>query len=259
MSGSIQRTLHDIDVVKASGSLLTDNAFAAALADYVEYTHGRTVLVNGGGKEIDALCARLSLPVVKRQGLRVTTPEVMDAVLMSLSHSSCLLASALLKHGTDVLPMPAFSGRIALSSRREGLGLVGGQTQVDGHKLLSIIDAGFVPLLYPVAFSTSHEFLNVNADELAAAVAASLGARRLLLLTDVEGIMADGAVLPSVSERNASELVETGKIVEGMLPKVTAALKARMSGVREVRIMKGGIEELKAIKEGRKVGTEIEA
>ncbi|MBX8631126.1 MAG: acetylglutamate kinase [Thermoplasmata archaeon YP2-bin.285] len=225
----------------------------------------RFIIVNGGGKEIDTLCSRLSIDVKKEQGLRVTTPDVLDVVQMTLARKSNELASALMAHGLRSLPVPAFAlGAVrcrkkVLPNGRD-LGYVGEVEDVDPTVLLSLVTARSIPVIYPIGSDSEGNLYNINADELAADIASSLRASSLLLLTDVPGVMINSTVVPCIHVSELDDPLLAGHLHDGIIPKLESAKRAARSGVGRVAIIDGrrseNIENF--FTEGKIVGTEIQ-
>lgn len=231
----------DILVAKIGGSTL--GAHDTTLADVVALQRRglRPVIVHGGGARISEWLDALGVPTRFERGLRVTdarTLEVVVAVLAGLVNKQ--LVAALEAAGGRAAGLSGADGGL-LKARRadEALGFVGEIADVDARPLLDIIDDGLVPVVAPIGLEwqdgPTGQLLNVNADTAAGAVAAALGARWLVFLTDVPGIRGrDGATLASLSAGESESLTEAGVIEGGMIPKVRACLQAAASGCRSV-------------------------
>jgi len=187
----IQRSL---TVIKTGGSL-EGGEFYREVAEQLSKLDGNAVIVNGGGREIDQLCSRLSVRSEKKNGLRITTPEVLEAVTMALAKKAMEFASVLCSGGITAIPMPALS--FCTSERRKEYGLVGGKSSVDVELLMHLVSKA-VPVIYPISRG-GEQLLNVNADELAADIAVAAGASALILLTDIDGVILNGKVVESIS------------------------------------------------------------
>ena len=272
MSGLTRHTQlrkKDVTVIKLGGAVLQSESAMDGMAKAIGYgwsRGGRIVIVNGGGREIDALCKRLSIGTAKAGGLRITTPEVLEAVQMSLSKKSMEIALSLMRQGVPAVPFPAFSAGTVLCRRRalpidgQDLGLVGEVVSVNGKVIDALCDMNAVPVVYPLGTDDSCAMYNINADEVASSMASELGASTLLLMTDVPGIMVNSSVLKSIRYEEIRTLLANGTISDGMLPKINAAGSAVMSGVGRVGIMDGsGPDSLSAFfREGVLNGTEIQ-
>ena len=233
-----------LTVVKVGGTLLADRRSLAELAGALSGWSGRTVVVHGGGGEITRWQERLDMPVVWRDGLRVTTPDAMQVTAMVLSGwMNKRLVSALLDVGTVAVGISGEDGGLLQAVRKEDgkLGEVGRIVAVNQILLRALLAAGTVPVVSPVSRGPEGEPLNVNADEAAIAIAAALPATRLLLVSDVPGVLLEGRVIPRVSAAEVEALVGGGTVTGGMVVKLRQALVAAEAG-SEVRI--GGDEIL---------------
>lgn len=248
MSGStqlIQREQQPTLVVKTGGSLVDSAEFVASMcSDIAELADDYSfIIVNGGGREIDRLCASLSVPVEKVEGLRVTPHEVLDIVQMALAKSSNRVACSLSAAGLKAVPMPAFSGGLVNAERRTAggrdIGYVGRPVSVDPSVLQTLLAGGFTPVIYPLSSGAGQQLFNVNADEVSSAIAAATGSEALMLMTDVDGVVVEGRALPVLSAGEVAGGSLSSSISGGMLPKIGAAVRAAESGVRRVCIMDG--------------------
>lgn len=227
-------------VVKAGGSELARPGFAEAFAAAVRELAGGgqpVIVVHGGGREIDAMLERLGLASSWVDGQRVTDGGALEVVEMMLSgRLNKRLVRALLDAGLDALGLSGVDRRLLVAEPWPGaLGRVGRVTAVRAEVLLGLCREGVVPVLSPVSLGPDGPY-NVNADHAAAAVAAAVDARRLVLLTDVPGVLAGGRVLPSLSAPEAARLAGSEVVSGGMRPKIEAALAALELGVVEVAI-----------------------
>jgi len=186
------------------------------------------VLVHGGGKRITEWLDRLGVPSTFQGGLRVTDAqslEVAAAVLRGVVNSE--LVAGLRDLGVDAVGLSGVDGGLLIAERIPELGLVASVTGLRRDLLDAILVGDQVPVIAPLARDAEGIVCNVNADDAAAGIAAGLGARQLVLLTDVDGVRdADGHKLDSLTVAEAEHLIETGVIAGGMVPKVRAALSA---------------------------------
>jgi len=234
-----------LDVVKVGGHELDEPAFAAGLARAVADLRagGRAVVVvHGGGRAIADLQARLGLEVRVVEGLRATDDAAMDVVEMVLSGlANKRLVAALGAAGLDALGLSGVD-RALLRCRpyvhpAGDLGRVGEVAAVRAEVLRALLADGVVPVVSPVALGEDGRSWNVNADAAAGAVAAALGAARLLLVSNVPGVRVGGAVAARLDAAAVAEAIACGDIAGGMLPKVRAALDAVAAGAGEARIV----------------------
>ncbi len=242
-------------VVKYGGNAMTDDALKAAFAQdiaFLRYAGLRPVVVHGGGPQIKAMLDRLGLESEFRGGLRVTTPEVMDVVRMVLTGQvGRELVGLLNQHGPVAVGLSGEDAHL-FGARRRGvtvdgedhdLGLVGDVVEVNPGAVLDLLDAGRIPVVSTIAPDLDEEgqVLNVNADTAAAALAAALGARKLVILTDVEGIYANwpdrGSLLSELRAGAARELLT--RVDAGMIPKLEACIRAVDAGVPQAHVVDG--------------------
>ncbi len=219
--------MSEILVVKLGGTTIEDQAHV--LADVAAVARRRpVVLVHGGGKRITEWLDRLGVTSRFQGGLRVTDQaalEVAAAVLRGVVNSE--LVSALRDLGVDAVGLSGVDGGLLVAERVPDVGLVATVVGLRRDLLDAILVSGQVPVVAPLARDERGVVCNVNADDVAAGIAAGLGARQLVLLTDVDGIRGrDGVRLDSVGADEAESLIADGTIAGGMVPKVRAALAA---------------------------------
>jgi acetylglutamate kinase len=219
--------MSEILVVKLGGTSLADQA--QILEDVAAVARQRPVIVvHGGGRRISEWQERLGLTSRFENGLRVTdlmTLEVTAAVLRGVVNSE--LVAALRDLGVDAVGLSGVDGGLLIGERVPELGLVAHIVGVRRDLLDALLVAGQVPVIAPLVRDEHGVVCNVNADDAAAGIAAGLGARQLVLLTDVDGVSgADGRRLERISAAEAEDLIASGVISGGMVPKVRAALGA---------------------------------
>ncbi len=232
-----------LTVIKVGGAVAGSVAELAALADSVHALPGARVVVHGGGAEITRWQERLGLPVEWNDGLRVTTPEAMQITAMVLSGwVNKRVVAALIGTGEVAVGLSGEDGGLLRALRKDGgkLGEVGEIAGVDPRALRALLDGGMLPVVSPVSRGPNGVPLNVNADEAAIALAVGLAADRLLLVSDVPGVLVDGAPLERITAAGAAGLLERGIVKGGMAVKVRQALEAARAGV-EVRIGDGAL------------------
>ena len=222
-------------VIKIGGSTLA--ADDTSLADVVALSQEarRPVLVHGGGPEITSWMKKLGLRAEFVRGLRVTDApglDVASAVLAGLINKR-LVAGLLAEGGRAVGLSGADGGMLRGRVTDASLGLVAGSVEVDVGPLEALMGPGYIPVVAPLAVDESegHRLLNVNADTVAGALAAALGATHLVFLTDVDGVLDDGRLLGHLPVARAEALISSGIVKGGMIPKVQACIDARMAGV----------------------------
>jgi len=186
------------------------------------------VLVHGGGRRISEWLERLGVPSRFENGLRVTDAaslEVAAAVLRGVVNSE--LVAGLRDLGVDAVGLSGVDGGLLIAERVPGMGLVAHVVGLRRDLLDAILVGGQVPVVAPLARDEQGIVCNVNADDVAAGIAAGLGARQLVLLTDVDGVRGpDGRRLATLTAGEAEALIEAGVIAGGMVPKIRAALAA---------------------------------
>jgi acetylglutamate kinase len=226
-------------VVKIGGAALADRGWLAGFAASAAQAGRPLVIVHGGGPEITSLCDRLDVPVSWSNGRRVTSPEALDIASMVLTgRLNKRLVGALMDAGVDTIGLSGEDGGVVRGrlAAEGALGRVGVVTAVRSELLRRLLDAGTSVVLSPISRGEDGAPLNINADEVAAAVAAALGADALLFVTDVAGV-SDGVVTrASLTESEARGLIADGTASGGMAVKLDAALTALGAGVRQVRI-----------------------
>jgi acetylglutamate kinase len=217
----------EVLVLKLGGTTLVDQAHV--LDEVAAVARKRpVVLVHGGGKRITEWLERLGVPSKFEGGLRVTDAaalEVAAAVLRGVVNSE--LVSDLRDRGVDAVGLSGVDGGFMIAERVAGLGLVAHVVGLRRDFLDQLLVAGQVAVVAPLARDEAGVICNVNADDAAAGIAAGLGARQLVLMTDVDGIRgADGAKIATMSAQEAERLIADGVIKGGMVPKIRAALQA---------------------------------
>jgi acetylglutamate kinase len=234
--------MSEVVVVKLGGTTVAEQRHV--LADVAAVARQRpVVVVHGGGRRISEWQERLGVASRFEGGLRVTDPaalEIAAAVLRGVVNSE--LVAALRDLGVDAVGLSGVDGGLLIGRRLPELGLVAHVVGVRRDLLDALLVAGQVPVIAPLARDEEGVVCNVNADDAAAGIAADLGARQLILLTDVDGVRgADGERLGRVSPAEAEALIASGVISGGMVPKVRAALGALTSDGAEAVIADGAL------------------
>jgi acetylglutamate kinase len=244
-----------IVVVKYGGHAMSDETLREAFARdivFLRYAGLRPVVVHGGGPQISTMLGRLGIESTFRGGLRVTTPEAMDVVRMVLvGQVGRELVGLLNQHGPLAVGLSGEDAGLFTAARTGALvdgevvdiGLVGDVVDVRAVSVLDLIDAGRIPVVSSVAPDTDGQVHNVNADTAAASLAVALGAHKLVVLTDVEGLYADWPASEEViSQIRASELGELlPDLATGMIPKMGACLRAVRGGVPRAHVLDGRV------------------
>lgn len=236
----------------------------------------KTTIVHGGGPMISATMEKMGKKPMFVQGQRVTDRETMDIVEMVLGGLvNKEIVSLINSHGGKAVGLSGKDAglikakkKLIRKSSESGIdeiidiGLVGEVTHVDPHIISCLEKDGFIPVISPVGIGPKGETLNINADYIAASVASALKAEKLMLLTDVPGIMdKKGRIISTVTKRQTKKLFDDGTITGGMMPKVQACLRAIEGGVSKTHIIDGRIPHCLLLelftREG--IGTEIRA
>ena len=236
-------------VVKIGGAALEDVDLRRRFAEDVtllDWVGINVVVVHGGGKQITAMLDRLGIPATFVDGLRVTDASTLEIVEMVLGGAiNKELVRLIHALGGRAVGITGKDGGLARARRSFGdvdLGLVGEVTGIDRAVIDRLIPE-FIPVIAPLATGEDGQTLNVNADTFAGRLATALDAEKLVLLTDVPGVLAaDGTLISTLDADQAQQLIAAGVIRGGMIPKVKNALAALDTGVRKVHIIDGRLE-----------------
>ncbi len=251
----LERYVGKTMVIKYGGNAMIDDSLKAAFAQdivFLRMVGVKPVVVHGGGPQISSMLKRLGIASEFRGGLRVTTPEAMDVVRMVLmGQVNRELVGLLNAHGPlavglsgeDAGLLTAERKGIELDGEEVDLGLVGEVTEVRPEAVLDLINAGRIPVVATVAPDEDGLVHNVNADTAAGAIAAALGAERLIVLTDVAGLYADWPnsteVIRQIRAADLAAMLPT--LAAGMIPKMEACLAAVEAGVPKATVIDGRV------------------
>lgn len=243
----IQRYAGQTVVIKFGGNAMGDDALTKAFANDVvllKHLGVNPVIVHGGGPQIGRMLERLSIKSEFVDGLRVSDIETVEVAEMVLSGAiNKSIVQAINDAGGRAVGISGKdAGLIHAVAPRKDLGFAGDPDRVDPAVLnvLAAADPGFIPVVSPISAGDNGATLNVNADTAAGVIAQKLRASRLLLLTDVAGVMDnDKNVLTDVTVADAKALIENGTAKGGMIPKLTTAINAVEDGVKAVVILDG--------------------
>ncbi|MDA8443027.1 MAG: acetylglutamate kinase [Peptococcaceae bacterium] len=249
-------------VIKYGGNaMLDDNLKQAVLTDItlMKFVGINPVVVHGGGPEINAMLKKVGKTSDFVQGLRVTDAETMEITEMVLAGKlNKEIAGLLGQLGAKAVGISGKDGQLLTAAkkpmllrdadgteRQVDLGYVGEVTAVNPEVIKTLVAGNFIPVIAPVAGGEAGESYNVNADSAASHIAAALQADKLVLLTDVEGIFANYAdkssLLSTVEVGQVDELINSGIISGGMIPKVECCAHAISAGVSQVHIIDGRV------------------
>jgi acetylglutamate kinase len=246
----IKRTYGKTIVIKYGGAAMTDPLLREQVASDIvlmKLVGINPVIVHGGGPEITSYMNRLNLPVEFYDGLRVTTVEAMEVVKMVLvGKVNPELVAAINVHGRLAVGVSGDDGNLVRAKQRDPrLGRVGEVTRIDTTVIDNLIEDGFIPVVATVASGEDGGSFNVNADLVAAKLAESLEADKVIFLTDVDGLYADfsdkESLISALTPEEAEEMIASDTLEGGMVPKVAACVHALRSGVRRAHILNGTV------------------
>ncbi len=246
----IQRYFGKTIVIKYGGNAMTDDKLkTSVLGDVVllRYVGMNPILVHGGGPDISGMMKRMGKEPHFIGGLRVTDEETMEIVEMVLAGKTNKgIVSIINTHGGQAVGLSGKDANLIVAERRGGevdLGLVGEVKTINPGILETLGREGYIPVISSVAIGQGGESLNVNADHIAGAIAAAVGASKLVMLTDVAGIFGNkedpGTLCSVLSQNEAEQMIGSGKIDKGMIPKVEACITALEGGVERTHIIDG--------------------
>ena len=247
-------------VVKYGGHAMGDPSLAADFARdivLIKQSGVNPVVVHGGGPQIGLLLERLNIKSEFKGGLRVTDRETVEVVEMVLAGSvNKEIVTAINSQGGKAVGISGKDANLMRAKRLErrwrdpgsdieqiaDLGFVGDPVAVDPHIIDVIINSDLIPVVAPIGVGPDGETLNINADTFAAALASALKAKRLLLLTDVEGVLdKNGQLIKSLTTTEAQALIDDGTISGGMIPKIESCMDVIAEGVEGVVIINGKV------------------
>ncbi|GAB6413049.1 acetylglutamate kinase [Bacillus luti] len=248
--------MSDYIVVKCGGSML--DQLNSVFFDCIKKLQQKykVVIVHGGGPEIDAKLEDCNIKVEKRNGLRVTSKEVMDIVQMVLCGSTNKrFVMNLQKHNLLAVGLSGCDGNL-LQVQPVGaeIGYVGEVSDVETALLKELINMNYIPVIAPIGIH-GNEVYNINADSAAAGIAAAISAKELIFITDVDGILHEGKLIKKTDESEIVTFIEKGVITGGMIPKVQAALTSLKMGIQKVSIVNGTKDFTEAT--GECIGTTV--
>ncbi len=247
-------------VVKYGGHAMGDAALSAGFArdiTLLKQSGVNPVVVHGGGPQIGSLLGKLGIESEFAGGLRVTDKETIDVVEMVLAGSiNKSIVAQINAAGGRAVGISGKDAGLMIARKMEktivdpssniekavDLGFVGEPTKVDPHIVEVLAASDLIPVIAPVAMSRDGQTLNINADTFAGELAAKMLAKRLLLLTDVQGVLdKSGALVPELTIAEAENLMADGTISGGMIPKIESCIQVVQNGVEAVVIMDGKV------------------
>ena len=245
----IQRFRNQIIVIKYGGAAMIEEALKTSFAQDIVLLQSlgmRPVVVHGGGPEVSKVIQSLGQKVTFVDGLRVTTAENLKVAEMVLSGN---LNKGIITHlqtfGGKAVGLSGKDGNLIQADKKKlasgiDLGYVGTIRQINPELLHLLIREQFIPVVSPIGMGSSGETYNINADTVAAAIAVALEARKVIFMTDVDGVLSDGKELISyLNTASAEDLIANKVISGGMVPKIQAALDCVKASVRSAHIING--------------------
>lgn len=266
----IQRFHGKTIVVKYGGSAMVDHELKKSVIRDVallKLVGFRPIIVHGGGKEITRWTKRLGIETNFVNGLRVTDKETMEVAEMVLNRINKGLASMMEKVGVHAVGICGKDGSVLRVDKKlsggKDIGYVGEVKQVNAELLNTMLDNDIVPVVCPIGSDDNYHSFNINADDAACAIATAVGAEKLAFLTDIEGVYRDpldkSSLISELTVKEAEELMASGNVGGGMLPKIQNCIDAINAGVSRVHILDGRISHCLLLEffTNRGVGTAI--
>ena len=222
-------------VLKISGHQIDEPEFLSALAKTVRDMNRPIVIVHGGGREITEMQQRLGIETRYEDGVRVTDAESLAVVTMVLCGTvnkrlvRYLVSEGILAQGMSGIDQGMIRAR-KMPHESIDMGFTGEVVQVNAGLLCSMLESGLTPVIAPICLGDDSEY-NVNGDHVAGAVAAAIEAERIIFLSNVEGVLLEENVVPTLTQQQTDSLIADGTIYGGMIPKVEMALHVLKKGV----------------------------
>lgn len=248
----IQTFNRKVIVVKYGGSAMADPEIQKNVIKDVtllKLVGFKPIIVHGGGKEISAWLKKTGKESEFVNGLRVTDAETMEVAEMVLNKVNKRLVTMVEELGVRAVGLSGKDGGLLRVKRRysdgKDIGFVGQITNVDPKILHDMLEKDFLPIICPIGMDDNYDTYNINADDAACAVAKAVGAEKLAFLTDIEGLYKDindpASFISRIKVSQAKELIDSGIIGGGMLPKLGNCIDAMENGVQRVHILDGRI------------------
>ncbi len=266
----IQRFHGKTIVVKYGGSAMVDHDLKKSVIRDVallKLVGFRPIIVHGGGKEITKWTKHLGIETNFVNGLRVTDKQTMEVAEMVLNKVNKGLASMMEKLGVHAAGICGKDGSVLRVDKKlsggKDIGYVGEVKEVNVGLLNTLLDNDFVPVICPIGSDDNYHSFNINADDAACAIATAVGAAKLAFLTDIEGVYRDpldkSSLISELTVKEAEELLASGNVGGGMLPKIQNCVDAIKAGVSRVHILDGRIAHCLLLEffTNRGVGTAI--
>lgn len=254
----IKEYFNRIVVIKLGGAIMDDDASLMKVLDdliLMKYVGMNVIVIHGGGKQITKLMEEKNIKVEFCDGMRVTSREAIDAVKMVLlGEINSKIVSLLNKHGKLAVGLSGNDANFVNCRKKiykkDGkeidLGYVGEITDINKDFLLNILNSGYLPVIATLGSDRKGNVFNINADTFASAIASKFEAKKMILLTDVDGIKITGIdgekLVSKISASECRKLIEIRYISKGMIPKVNSCIDALLDGVEKAHILNGNLE-----------------
>ncbi len=248
----IQRFNRKIIVIKYGGSaMIADDLKQKVIEDVtlLKLVGFKPIIVHGGGKEISKWVAKSGKEPKFVNGLRVTDEETMEIAEMVLNRVNKSLVQKVQALGVNAIGISGKDGGLLRVDKKysngEDIGFVGDVKEVNAKVLYDLLEKDFLPIICPIGLGDDYQSYNINADDAACAIAKAMHAEKLAFLTDIEGVYADpsdeSSLISELFVHEAKELIQSGNIGGGMLPKLNNCIDAIEKGVSRVHILDGRI------------------
>jgi acetylglutamate kinase len=227
-------------VIKLGGHEVEDPTFLAEFASVIKHLDTRVVIVHGGGKEISTLLEQLGIQPQFLDGVRITDAASLPVVEMVLCGAvNKRVVRHLVAAGVDALGLSGIDRGLIYAAKMPhptvDMGFTGTVVAVRYDVLFDLLERAVTPVIAPICLGADSNY-NVNADHVAGAIAVALKTDHIFFLTNVDGVLVNGELMPTLTEQEARALIEDGTIFGGMIPKVKTALKALDDGVPQAVI-----------------------
>ncbi len=244
----IKRFFGKTIVIKYGGSAMIDENLKSSFSKDVsllKYVGINPIIVHGGGPEIGATLKKLNVESRFHNGLRITNDETMEVVVMVLAGKvNKEIVLSINKNGGRAVGISGVDANIVKAKKKPtedvDLGLVGDVEYVNPSILIHLSNDGYIPVVSPIGFDSEGKRYNINADNVASAIAISLQAEKLIFLTDADGVLdKKGRLISSIDIEDVENMIEDSTISGGMIPKMLSSKQAIQNGVKKVHIING--------------------
>ena len=242
----IKKYNNKIIVIKYGGYALTKPALLKSFAKNISLLNQlgiKVIVVHGGGPQIEKELKKRKINNEEYQGLRVTTKSILGVVKRILSHDlNKLISNEIIKNGGKTKRLNGVSTKVikAKIAMNGNIGFVGEPRGIDRNIIMKALKSNHIPIIAPLGVDTNNNTLNINADTAAAYIAESLKAERLLLLTDVAGVLDNNKkLITELDRKKAFQYIKKGTIKSGMIPKIKACFNTLKNGAKGVALIDG--------------------